>query len=475
MATAFSQDTPDLELCASLQQEEWEVLESIYPDCVSNDSSGSRITLEIPVEFQEQRIISLVDEHAASSPATDRQTQGPLIFKASGLSSLTLSALPPLLLDILLPPSYPYGPPEIVSLHATHSWLPSILGLQRKLLEKWQEGEGVLYTWVEWIRTGEFLDECGLASCSTGQTVVRISHPAPQQLIPLLRAYDASQELARFSQNSYACEVCLTSIKGARCILLSCSHVFCRSCLEDFWKLCIKEGDVGRVGCPDPQCVKQGREANEEEVRRVVTEEEVQRWKWLREKRMLEKDPTLIHCPLSFCQHPVPKPQNVEDGSGWERLRSCSACGFSFCAYCRRTWHGPLSECKLSSSESLAAKYMALPEGSSERQLMERRYGRANLQRLVAQFEEDEANKKWLQESTMACPNCQVSVEKSHGCNHMTCAKCGTHFCYRCGAKLQGSNPYVHFSTPGRACYMKLFDVHSADEDWQPVDLFEAL
>lgn len=46
---------------------------------------------------------------------------------------------------------------------------------------------------------------------------------------------------------------------------------------------------MDRVGCPDPGCVKGGREANEEEVRRVVSEEGVRRWKWLREKRALEK------------------------------------------------------------------------------------------------------------------------------------------------------------------------------------------
>jgi E3 ubiquitin-protein ligase RNF14 len=49
------------------------------------------------------------------------------------------------------------------------------------------------------------------------------------------------------------------------------------------------EGEVGRVQCPDIDCVKAGREATEEEVRRIVTEEELVRWRWLREKRMLDK------------------------------------------------------------------------------------------------------------------------------------------------------------------------------------------
>ena len=53
--------------------------------------------------------------------------------------------------------------------------------------------------------------------------------------------------------------------------------------------MCIEEGDVTRVGCPDPECVKKGNEAGEEEVARVVTEAELQRWKWLKEKRNLER------------------------------------------------------------------------------------------------------------------------------------------------------------------------------------------
>jgi len=53
--------------------------------------------------------------------------------------------------------------------------------------------------------------------------------------------------------------------------------------------MCIEEGDVGRVGCPDPECVKKGNEASEEEVARVVTETELQRWKWLREKRTYDR------------------------------------------------------------------------------------------------------------------------------------------------------------------------------------------
>jgi len=32
------------------------------------------------------------------------------------------------------------------------------------------------------------------------------------------------------------------------------------------------------------------------------------------------------------------------------------------------------------------------------------------------------------------CPWCSFWVERTMGCDHMTC-KCGQHFCYKCGGK----------------------------------------
>lgn len=55
---------------------------------------------------------------------------------------------------------------------------------------------------------------------------------------------------------------------------------------------------------------------------------------------------------------------------------------------------------------------MSYPEGSEERQRLELRKGKGNLERLVAKWREDEENKKWLQEMTRACAGCGVRVEK---------------------------------------------------------------
>lgn len=57
----------------------------------------------------------------------------------------------------------------------------------------------------------------------------------------------------------------------------------------------------------------------------------------------------------------------------------------------------------------------------------------------------------------------------------MTCAKCGQHFCYRCGVRIDAANPYRHFNTPGISCWSKLFDFRDDDQEWQPIEGFDAL
>ncbi|KAF9480440.1 hypothetical protein BDN70DRAFT_612528 [Pholiota conissans] len=90
------------------------------------------------------------------------------------------------------------------------------------------------------------------------------------------------------------------------------------------------------------------------------------------------------------------------------------------------------------------------------------RYGKATVMRLLAQHEERKATESWITESTSVCPGCRSHVQKSEGCNHMSCTRCTHHFCYRCGVQLSAQNPYAHFSIRGTYCYQKLF---AADED----------
>ncbi|KAG1810105.1 uncharacterized protein HD556DRAFT_1317944 [Suillus plorans] len=422
--------------CIMMQEEEWEVLKSIFPDvCISNDAGpfGRAIKLEIPVELSPARSVTIV-------PSTPPQSHS----HTTGL----LTALPPFLLALILPPEYPLcASPRITSLTCAHGWYPSS-DLQTQLAGMWtHDSQGVLYTWVAFISGGEFLESGDIT----------ITNSSPLALLPLLESYDTRAQDTAFAETTFPCAICLSSHKGRHCVRLACGHVFCRSCLTDFWSSCIREGDIGRVGCPDAVCVKAGQEAGEEDIVRVVEEEEVERWKWLREKRVLERDPGMVHCPA--CQTAVPSPEESNEESGWARLRTCARCEFVFCAFCRRTWHGPISECPLAVTESFVMEYMGLEEGDARRYEIERRWGKRNVLRLVLKYEEERMNREWISRCCTSCPGCGVRVEKSAGCNHMTCIKCKQHFCYLCGEKLPGSEPYKHFNTIGKNCFEQLFDV----------------
>jgi E3 ubiquitin-protein ligase RNF14 len=210
-----------------------------------------------------------------------------------------LTSLPPVVLGVRFPSAYPsVEPPTIVSIISLHSWLPRDHTLRESLVALWQQGEGVLCSWIEFIESGRFLEEAGLLD--SAESVIRFDHAASSSalrsdsgcrlpsmspdLVLRLREWDAAQKTESFERTSYACTVCLSSVKGSRCILLSCSHVFCRECLEDYWRMLIVEGHVARVGCPDPECLKARHKATEEEVRKVVEEAEMERWKRLTEK-----------------------------------------------------------------------------------------------------------------------------------------------------------------------------------------------
>lgn len=67
----------------------------------------------------------------------------------------------------------------------------------------------------------------------------------------------------------------------------------------------------------------------------------------------------------------------------------------------------------------MVLEYLAADEGSEERDNLEQRYGKGNLMRLVHRYQEEMANKEWLDRSTTECPGCSCRVEKNLGCNHV--------------------------------------------------------
>lgn len=102
--------------------------------------------------------------------------------------SASLSSLPPLFFEIILPPLYPsHSPAVITTVKPILEWIPvRMIGeMQRRMLEMWANmggdmanggGVGILYSWVEWVRSGEFLTEIGLGNSDGSVRYVPCTH-----------------------------------------------------------------------------------------------------------------------------------------------------------------------------------------------------------------------------------------------------------------------------------------------------------
>lgn len=259
--------------------------------------------------------------------------------------------------------------------------------------------------------------------------------------------------------------------------MVNCGHVFCQQCLQDFYNNAITEGDLTSIKCLAPDCAKQRsipgisptgkrrksktRISPSELLQIPIDQEMVKRYVTLKHKAELESDKNTIYCPRKWCQgaarsrkHRRPSQLfNDNDSSGeesetendasepitgykaWAELLSvCEDCSFAFCRRCYQGWHGEFTLCA----------------------------PRTNTVELT---EEDKASLEYLKLHTTPCPTCSAPAQKAHGCNHMICFKCETHFCYLCSAWLEPANPYQHYNLVTTSCYMRLWELEGGDGD----------
>ncbi|KAK4057512.1 hypothetical protein OIO90_001581 [Microbotryomycetes sp. JL221] len=395
--------------------------------------------------------------------------------------SLKLQYLPSLELKCRLGDGYPGTElPLSVNVHDQIGWLgrDRLSALETKLRDVCTPDECILML-VDLVNGPALIDTLNLEFPLElkQQPPIDTDTTVPSPLSHILAAHNSTMTRLAFSSTTFDCALCLSSLKGASCVSLSgCGHVACLECLRSYYSLCITEGLVRNVACPNEACTKKRAEwdknledaesvvpgqVTRQELTLIVGNELVERYEWLKEKQTTESDPSIAFCPRESCRAAVKRPTG-SDFDEATKLRECDKCGHSFCVICLKTWHGTRNPCSLPQTSSIVSRYL---EGDdNERAALELRYGRANVKRIVAAYEEERANTQWRQEHSMQCPGCSIWVERSQGCAHMQCARCSTHFCFKCGKSLSPTNPYAHFSTPGSTCYNKLFDFRPGGE-----------
>ncbi|KAK7954525.1 hypothetical protein PG988_015219 [Apiospora saccharicola] len=466
---------------------ELSTIAAIYPDELRiDDEDPYSFTIEVPVSLSKPVVVKFPAVSSDSAPhpeATDHPTAAeaaaapvgaPSAVSGATIDSQELSNLPSLALRVTLPEGYPEAKPPILSISTAPPWLSTniIRKLEGNAERLWEEmgHDQVVFNCIDDVQQAAG-DVFGLVAKNNHLEV------SPEHKIAILD-YDNMAKRRAFEKETFDCGICLDPKKGAVCHkMLDCGHVFCIRCLQDFYNSAITEGDVASVRCLEPKCAEQreakARDAAGGKRRKPKTfispsellqipldQDMVKRYVTLKHKTELESDKNTVYCPRSWCQgaarskkHKKPQGLDFAADSDYESddendadkpqaayrqdlLAICEDCSFAFCSRCGQSWHGEFKYC-----------------------IPKERKGEIT--------EEEKASLDYLKMHTTPCPTCASPCQKTHGCNHMRCFRCQTHFCYLCSAWLDPSNPYRHFNMqPGgeiNGCYMRLWELEGGD------------
>ncbi|EWG48092.1 hypothetical protein FVEG_08006 [Fusarium verticillioides 7600] len=456
-------------------------IEAIYPEIRRPDAKDP-FTFEVDLPVEPAAPVT-VNFPAASAPAhPGLTTLGQATENAQPeVDSLKVSYLPPLRLRVSLPEGYPTDAPPDIVVSTIPQWLSreTIKRLEDDGPRLWDEigRDMVAFTYIDHIqRAAE--DVFGTIS---PEGTLQVD---PEHKLAVLD-HDIKAKKAAFEKETFDCGVCLDPKKGSKCHrMLDCGHIFCIQCLQDFYNDAINEGNLATVRCLSPNCAKKRAALRDTKKNKVaispsellqigLSEEMVKRYVTLKYKTELESDKNTIYCPRQWCngaarskRHKKPeglefaetsdaeeeqkeqeqegnsaksgKRKNKKTFSKANLLAICEDCGFAFCGQCYQSWHGEFVRCAP-------------------------RRDKGELS------EEEKASLEYLQLHTSPCPTCNAPAQKTHGCNHMICSRCDTHFCYLCSSWLDPVNPYQHYNqlAGGKvtSCYMRLWELEGGDGD----------
>jgi hypothetical protein len=143
--------------------------------------------------------------------------------------------------------------------------------------------------------------------------------------------YSEEKEELEFNRSVHTCSVCFCDKMGTGFVRLRCGHAFCTECVSACYVTHIREGNVDGVKCLGVKCSEVPTSAR---VKAVVGDELFERFDSILLKRALENMNDMTYCPRTQCGKPV-----LLDPNG-DKLASCSACSYRFCASCKMVYHG---------------------------------------------------------------------------------------------------------------------------------------
>ena len=176
---------------------------------------------------------------------------------------------------------------------------------------------------------------------------------------------------------------------------LSCGHVCCTNCWQNYLKTLIGEAKVEKIKCVDHDCKEI---VSEEFILNHIDNDKQLLDKYKKFKKRIEiiNDKNKRQCPKPNCESFLEKSKKTN-------YVKCEN-GHEYCFECLKPPHGTKKCDEMAEKEFL----------------------------------------KWKKKRRVKrCPKCNIYTEKNEGCNHMTCVSCKYQWCWLC----EGLYTYDHYKS----------------------------
>ncbi|KAJ2926523.1 hypothetical protein H1R20_g10583, partial [Candolleomyces eurysporus] len=257
--------------------------------------------------------------------------------------------------------------------------------------------------------------------------------------------------IASKSIESFVCPICFDDDPSLRTLSLDCEHTYCSGCWTAYVVSKVRDEGEHSLRCMAEGC---GLVAPDAFIESLLipepgapvgnpTEEAENAKVWARFQELLTRyfvscNKNLKFCPYPSCTNTVSCPSAASKLSltSTVPIVSCGARGI-----------GQQQDLSQSSQQRLGLQgkehwfCFGCPIESDHRPII-----CAVAKMWLKKCRDDSETANWIKSNTKECPQCQSTIEKNGGCNHMTCKKCKHEFCWVC------MGPWTEHGTAWYSC-----------------------
>lgn len=207
-----------------------------------------------------------------------------------------------------------------------------------------------------------------------------------------VNAMDSQQAQSSTSSQTEQCKICFDEKERADFVKLHCGHIACRDCLKRLIDTAVRENNVEPLKCP---------ECNKEFIKRdiqALTDNEGSKIDdkidEILTQKLIAQDKEYRHCPTVDCPFGFLYSAERDD---CPQSMSCPVCKKKYCANCLVA-HGPELSCSQTQQQGIS----------------------------------HELRTSLRERDVRLCPTCGFAIERTDGCDHVTCTRCKQRFCFNC-------------------------------------------